>query len=288
MKVKKAPPPNESALDELCSGRLQERLQRAKDHKAIEALRSETESILKRFEVCCIPDRGEIRWPLKKDMERLDEVIEKMCHLKRKRPRSLWKCYTFIDHEWQKLRLCKRVEGLAQRAIKNVPPRPMLWFLQLSAGQDKAAQLATEFGNACGALRRATTNSKTTDWIRFKDLMLRFRNEGQARKKAVLEPKIKDSAASPAIVAYTVALEICIEDAAWSHKYYQGLCALSEWLRYELENVDIFHNLALKFETPEGDLDETGSVSRRNLMVNRLRAKLRQQKCRAKKSPQKA
>ena len=139
---------------------------------------------------------------------------------------SFWGQYTAVDRRWRGLHLCKRLERLVIRARKHTPERPFESFDAIASGSDGDALLAREFLETLPTIVKAPATA-LVDWERYSPLLLRVRNEERQRagKKplSLLVPRLRSATGSPALVAYTVFLEIAHEDARWMRKYWQGI-----------------------------------------------------------------
>lgn len=257
-------------------------------------LKRELTKMLSNFRKCCLqgPDRS--KWPKERDYEQLDETVRRVASIIREQePRTLWKCYTAVDHHWAGMHLLSGIQHLVKRARENIPERPLEAFARFAAQGGADAALARSFVSTFQRLRSGKGDSASEDWLHYEPVLLRFRNEALRAGEPtmqVLKPKgnYKISVGGGRLMAYTVFLEIDCEDAAWCRKHFWGLWHLLMWVRISLQNVELIRELGRAFESPDVLRSVESDLGGQSAELKRWRATERKRRQRAKKSQQKA
>ncbi len=260
-------------------------------------LKAEVKAILTRLAKCCRSE-GELLWPDKNYYARLNEAVEDLSRIARKGgdTKTLWNSYKVVDHHWPKLQLRKRIKDLVERANKNTPERPLVWFHRLgkqSTGED--AKRASEFVKLLSNIRSKKCEVALVDWRRYETVFLRFRNSHlrphqKAKARQQLCPKV-NYPCDQRLMNYTVFLEIYCEDAEWCRKHFEGFHGLRDWVWFDLQDAELLRQLERMFES--ADLFAQAIKRLQNLPVETRRKRTLEldarahRRWRAKKSPQK-
>lgn len=195
-------------------------------------LHLDLEPILVRLDKCGTLASTRTEWPKEDDLKSMDNLVNMAClALRKNQPKTLWKRYEAVDRKLPHLKVVKRIEGLVKRLVSNVKHRQLETFMAIKTKGGSKGDLANEFLRIFSEIRERKTDPAKVDWTQFEALFLQFRKESKTWKcqTAALKTLKANETGSPALIAYTVFLEIDSEDRRWLSRN-RGLSQFIFWI----------------------------------------------------------